>query len=364
MLPFDVIYFLLCGFETVAQGDDAVVNAGVLGVRGKEAGAHELEFLTGLCILQAFFQLAALAHNNAFRVQVVLVIAALGDGVHVGLGEQLVVQAHLGVDAVGSADPMDGALDLAAVGGVAVAGLQVGGAVDGSDAAVRVLVHTGALDDVGTHQADFPAEGQALELGRRHLGKVLVGVVFQKRQRAREVELRVGGHGVDRDAALLDGKRRVLQKALLQMHRGGLVGVFSLALVLDERVHNCLNHIRKRQQDHDLHKAEEGVDKRDGNARHRHIHKIEPEHGVRKIKDRRPEHNARDFDHEIDHGRALAVNVRADCGQKHRQRRADGNAHDDGKGDGKIDHARRRQRLQNTDRRRRALQHAGKERTK
>ena len=41
-----MIYFLLCGFETVAQGDDAVVNAGVLGVRGKEAGAHELELLT------------------------------------------------------------------------------------------------------------------------------------------------------------------------------------------------------------------------------------------------------------------------------------------------------------------------------
>lgn len=102
------------------------------------------------------------------------------------------------------------------------------------------------------------------------------------------------------------------------MHRGGLVGVLFLALVLDERVHNCLNHIRKRQQDHDLHKAEEGVDKRDGNARHRHIHKIEPEHGVREIKSRRPEHNARDFDHEIDHGRALAVNVRADCGKKHR----------------------------------------------
>ena len=61
---------------------------------------------------------------------------------------------------------MDRALDLAAVGGVAVAGLQVGGAVDGRDAAVRVLVHAGALDDVGTHQADFPAEGQALELGR------------------------------------------------------------------------------------------------------------------------------------------------------------------------------------------------------
>ena len=219
----------------------------------------------------------------------------------------------------------------------------------------------GQLDKIRAQNVLVPVDHALHPL---HLGKVLVGVVFQKRQRAREVELRVGGHGVDRDAALLDGKRRVLQKALFQVHRGGLVGVLFLALVLDERVHNCLNHIRKRQQDHDLHKAEEGVDKRDGNARHRHIHKIEPEHGVREIKSRRPKHNACDFDHEIDHGRALAVNVRADCGQKHRQRCADGNAHDDGKRDGKIDHARRSQRLQNADRRRSALQHAGKERTK
>ena len=69
---------------------------------------------------------------------------------------------------------MDGALHLAAVGGVAVAGLKVGSAVDGGDAAVGILVHAGALDDVSTHQADFAAHGQALELGRRHLGKVLV----------------------------------------------------------------------------------------------------------------------------------------------------------------------------------------------
>ena len=46
--------------------------------------------------------------------------------------------------------------------------------MDGGDAAVGILVHAGALDDVSTHQADFAAHGQALELGRRHLGKVLV----------------------------------------------------------------------------------------------------------------------------------------------------------------------------------------------
>ena len=68
---------------------------------------------------------------------------------------------------------MDGAFDLAAVGGVAVAGLEVGSAVDGGDAAVGVLVHAGALDDISTHQAHLAVHGQALELGRRNLGKVL-----------------------------------------------------------------------------------------------------------------------------------------------------------------------------------------------
>ena len=69
---------------------------------------------------------------------------------------------------------MDGALDLAAVGGIAVAGLEVGGAVDGGNAAVGILLHAGALDDVSAHQTHLTANGQALELGRRHLGKVLI----------------------------------------------------------------------------------------------------------------------------------------------------------------------------------------------
>ena len=61
---------------------------------------------------------------------------------------------------------------LAAVGRVAVAGLQVGGGVDGGDAALGVLVHAGAADQVGAHQADLAADGQALELGRRDLKEI------------------------------------------------------------------------------------------------------------------------------------------------------------------------------------------------
>ena len=46
--------------------------------------------------------------------------------------------------------------------------------MDGGNAAVGILLHAGALDDVSAHQTHLTANGQALELGRRHLGKVLV----------------------------------------------------------------------------------------------------------------------------------------------------------------------------------------------
>ena len=165
---------LLCGLEAVAQGHDTVVHAGVLRVGSEETGAHELELIAGLCVGQSLFQLAALADDNAVGIQIILVVAALGDGVHVRLSEELVVQAYLGIHGVGGAHPVDGTLDLAAIGRVAVAGLEVGGAVDDSDAAVGVLLDALALDDIAAHQTDFAADGQALELRRRHLGEVLV----------------------------------------------------------------------------------------------------------------------------------------------------------------------------------------------
>ena len=71
-----------------------------------------------------------------------------------------------------AADPMDGAAHLAAVGGVAVAGLQVGVGMYGHHVAGLVLVHAGAAHQVSAHQAHFAAQGQALELRRRYLKEV------------------------------------------------------------------------------------------------------------------------------------------------------------------------------------------------
>ena len=46
--------------------------------------------------------------------------------------------------------------------------------MDSGNAAVGILLHAGALDDVSAHQTHLTANGQALELRRRHLGKVLI----------------------------------------------------------------------------------------------------------------------------------------------------------------------------------------------
>ena len=67
---------------------------------------------------------------------------------------------------------MDGALDLAAVHGIAVAGLQVGGAAQFGHVARLIAEHLVAAHDVGAHEPYLAAGLEPLELGRRHLGKV------------------------------------------------------------------------------------------------------------------------------------------------------------------------------------------------
>ena len=120
------VFFCKLQLKAVLQCDDSIVHALVLAVRGKIPVAHELEAVTGLGVLQALLELRTLQHLDAVGIQVILEIRVVGDAVHVGLGEQLIIQLDLGVQAVGAADPLDRAAHLAAIGGVAVAGLEVG----------------------------------------------------------------------------------------------------------------------------------------------------------------------------------------------------------------------------------------------
>ena len=127
------------------------VEDGVLGgaaAVGAEV-AHALELVTGDAIfpLSTFhFPLSKRRltlggdHTQAVGVEV------LKEGVaffHIvgGLdGEETVEEAHLGVDGVLRTDPVDGALHLAAVGGVAAARGGVVGAVDAGDVALVCAV--------------------------------------------------------------------------------------------------------------------------------------------------------------------------------------------------------------------------------
>mmetsp|Transcript_5508 Transcript_5508/g.13223 ORF Transcript_5508/g.13223 Transcript_5508/m.13223 type:complete len:548 (-) Transcript_5508:1450-3093(-) len=106
-------------------------------------------------------------------------------GIRLGLGEQTLVQAHLGGDGLMRADPADGALDLDRI-GARRAALGVGNdrREHGGDLAGRVLLGAGAFDDEAGLEAHLVAGAEAavrLPLWRvqpevalgRHLHEVL-----------------------------------------------------------------------------------------------------------------------------------------------------------------------------------------------
>ena len=190
----------------------------------------------------------------------------------------------------------------------------------------------------------------------------LVGEAVQQGNSLDKVPLGLLGHGVDSQAALLDGQRRVLDEAFFEPDGLGLDRLL-LRLVRDEKVDDLLDLARERQQRDDLDEAEDRIGKSDRDARHDAVCEWEADERVKTVVDRGKEDHARDLSDQIDHGRALAVDRSADGGEQDRHGRADGDAHDDRQRDGKIDDARRGQRLQNADGRGSRLQHAGEKRT-
>lgn len=69
---------------------------------------------------------------------------------------------------------MEGGFYLSAVGCVAATGCGVVGAVQFGDIAIGVFGYAGAGDEIGVAEADFSAGGQAVELFRGALHKVIV----------------------------------------------------------------------------------------------------------------------------------------------------------------------------------------------
>src|ERR1700738_2664947 len=112
------------------------MGRGAVGVEAEVAYALELEAVFEFGAGQGGLKLGGGQDFEGVGVEIVEDAAAFGVVVGIGPGEELVVEADFGGDGVGSADPVHGGLDLAAVGGVAAAAGGVVGAV-GFDGVAR-----------------------------------------------------------------------------------------------------------------------------------------------------------------------------------------------------------------------------------
>ena len=109
-------------------------------IDGEIAQALELEAIAGLGRSEARLEAAAGQHLQRLGIQVHLVIDAFRHVAGIGHGEEVLIEPHLGPHGMRGRDPVDRALHLAAVGGVAAAGGRIVGAVQLDDLArLRVL---------------------------------------------------------------------------------------------------------------------------------------------------------------------------------------------------------------------------------
>ena len=191
----------------------------------------------------------------------------------------------------------------------------------------------------------------------RHLPEILVGKPAAQGHSHQQIPLCPLRHGVRHQAALLDGQRRVLQKALLQPIHVLLLRM--RAGIREQRLHQPLHQPDARQQHDDRSQAEQGVHQGDGHRGHDGTHECKVHDGVDAVEQQRPDQHAQHVDQQIDERRALAVQIGAQRAQQHRHGGADGDTHDDGQRDLEGDGAGDGQRLQNAHCGGRALEDAG-----
>ena len=107
-------------FERQGAIEDQVAGRGV-GVEAEVAYALELEAVLKPGVGEGRLKLGAGEDFERVGVEIAEDVLAFFDVAGIGLGEELVVETDFGGDGVGGRDPVDGGLDLAAVGGVAAA---------------------------------------------------------------------------------------------------------------------------------------------------------------------------------------------------------------------------------------------------
>src|SRR5215470_18510547 len=158
----------------VAQPHRAIENGaprrGVARVDAEVAGSLELDQVANLGRREGRLDLAVGEHGERLRIQRGAEILRV---VRLGLGEQRVVEPHLGPSGVGGGNPVDGALHVAPF-AVAAQGLGIVLAAHLDDLPGRVRLEVRALDDVGVSQAHLGAGGEPEVLLGRHLAEVVL----------------------------------------------------------------------------------------------------------------------------------------------------------------------------------------------
>ena len=185
-------------------------------------------------------------------------------------------------------------------------------------------------------------------LGVGDKSEALVAEIINETEGVEYVFLGFLRHGVDRQAALLNCKRGVVKKALLEsvevLEHGGILG-----FILDDELADLFEHGNERSQQRDDYKAEHRVHERDGHRRHARVHKGKIEDGVGGVENGAEDYDAEGVYHEVGQRGAFAVRACAESRQQYGHGGADRDTHDNGQGDVKADSARHGERLQNAD---------------
>ena len=131
-----------------------MTRLGVFAIEAEVALTHELEAVFELRVGESGFHLGLL-HDHRVRVQVIVPVFAFRDLSRIFEREQVINEAHFGIHSVCCRDPVDCALDLAAIRRFATLAERVIDAVDDLDLAVCILFDALASDKVSALEADF-----------------------------------------------------------------------------------------------------------------------------------------------------------------------------------------------------------------
>ncbi len=166
-----------------------MVGGRIFGIGAEIAQPLELNGLARGRVAQAGLELAAGENLERIGVQVGFESSLLLGVFWIGLGEEMVVEPHFGVQGVGSRYPVNGSPYLAAIGRLATAGLRIVRAMDFGDLAIVIFDDIDALDEEAPSQADFPPWSEAEIL----LGWILVEITALDIEFAREGDLASAG---------------------------------------------------------------------------------------------------------------------------------------------------------------------------